>query len=162
MLKYTTTEVTFREIPDEITLCINISGCPIHCPDCHSKELWQDIGEILYPDTLLRLIEENKGITCVCFMGGDSDINELIKLTTLIKNTYGEDLAVAWYSGQNKIYNIFDYVKIGSYKKECGSLDVPTTNQRLFKSNFNEINNDLFWCWEDITYKFWRNDTNSN
>ena len=52
MLKYTTAEVTFREIPDEITLCINISNCPIHCADCHSKELWGDIGTELSFDEL--------------------------------------------------------------------------------------------------------------
>ena len=30
-MKYTGTEITFAEVPDEITLCINISNCP------HSK-----------------------------------------------------------------------------------------------------------------------------
>ena len=84
MLKYTTAQVTFREIPDEVTLCINISGCPIHCPDCHSKELWQNIGEDLTRSTLLRLIEENKGITCVCFMVGDSDMEYIQELVFLI------------------------------------------------------------------------------
>jgi len=39
MLKYTTAQVVFSEIPDEITLAINLSNCPIHCPNCHSKEL---------------------------------------------------------------------------------------------------------------------------
>ena len=159
MLKYTTTEVTFREIPDEVCLCINISNCPNHCPGCHSPELWEDIGEPLTKEVLLQLIKNNKGITCVCFMGGDSNIKELIELATLVRSKYGEDLAIAWYSGQNKIYNIFDYVKIGPYKKECGSLDVPTTNQKLFKSNFYDINDDRFWYWEDITYKFWKNDS---
>ena len=158
MLKYTTTQVTFREIPDEITLCINISNCPIHCPDCHSKELWGDIGEILYPDTLLRLIEENKGITCVCFMGSGNNIDEVIKLSYLIKDIYGFDFKTALYSGDNKIYQAFDYVKIGSYIKEYGSLDKPTTNQRLFKFNYVEPDGPGFW--EDITYKFWRHDTN--
>lgn len=153
MLKYTTAQVTFREIPDEVTLCINISGCPIRCPDCHSKELWEDIGEDLTRSTLLRLIEENKGITCVCFMGGDNDVNYLLELAYLIKNTYNDNIKIAWYSGRNKIYNIFDYVKIGPYKKEYGSLDNIKTNQRLFKSNFADINNDKYWYWEDITYK---------
>ena len=58
MLKYTTVQVTFREIPDEITLCINISNCPIRCPDCHSKELWNDIGTDLTPEELQQLIQE--------------------------------------------------------------------------------------------------------
>jgi len=158
MLKYTTAEVTFREIPDEITLCINISNCPIHCPDCHSKELWGDIGEILYPDTLLRLIEENKGITCVCFLGGDSDPEEITKLTHLVQEVYEGDIKVAWYSGRSifKIPLFFDYIKVGSYKKELGGLDSPITNQRLYK--FYYEGSQLYF--EDITYKFWRHDTN--
>lgn len=153
MLKYTTTQVTFREIPDEITLCINISNCPIHCPDCHSKELWNDIGEILYPDTLLRLIEENKGITCVCFMGHSSidEINEVIKLAHLIKDIY-DDIKVALYSGYTNIIkdtknNVFDYIKEGPYISTLGSIDKITTNQRFYKNisgNFIDIT-DIFW-----------------
>ena len=156
MLKYTTEEVTFREIPDEVCLCINISGCPIHCPDCHSKELWGDVGEILYPDTLLRLIEENKGITCVCFMGGDSDIWEVRKLIKVIRDIYNDDLKIAWYSGQDVIHPIImvetDYYKFGPYKKECEGLDSPTTNQRLW---YHDRDTGMA---KDITYKFWKND----
>ena len=29
MLKYLNAPVTFAEVPDEITLCINITGCPL-------------------------------------------------------------------------------------------------------------------------------------
>ena len=158
MLKYTTTQVTFREIPDEITLCINISNCPIKCPDCHSKELWSDIGTELTPEELLRLIHENNGISCVCFMGGDSDIWEIRKLIYIIRNKY-DKLAVAWYSGQDEMHPVMlaelDYYKYGSYKKEFGGLDKETTNQHLFKVNRN--NGTV----EDITYKFWKNDSNN-
>ena len=35
MLKYVNTGIVFQEIPDEVTLAINISGCPCHCPGCH-------------------------------------------------------------------------------------------------------------------------------
>lgn len=155
MLKYTTAQVAFREIPDEIVLCINISGCPIHCPKCHSKELWQDIGEELTRSTLLKLIDENKGISCVCFMGGDNDIEYLVDLAWLIKDRFGSTIKVAWYSGGSKIYNCsyFDYVKIGPYIEERGGLDNINTNQRLFKSNYSETQDGNFWYWEDITYK---------
>ena len=47
MVKYVDTLVTFAEFPNEISLCINISGCPNHCPGCHSPYLAQDIGEVL-------------------------------------------------------------------------------------------------------------------
>ena len=72
-MKYTDTMVTFSEVPDKISLCINISGCPNRCPGCHSPELWEDIGTELNEDSLTKLINKNEGITCVCFMGGDAD-----------------------------------------------------------------------------------------
>lgn len=156
MLKYTDTQVTFREIPDEITLCINISGCPIRCPDCHSKELWQDIGMELSFDELKRLIEQNKGITCVCFMGGDSDRLYIRELTQYINNLY-PSLKVAWYSGSDEaspvMLSSLDYYKYGSYKKQFGGLDQKTTNQRLFYVNRDK------GIVDDITYKFWKNDS---
>lgn len=155
MLKYTTAEVTFREVPDEVTLCINISNCPIHCPDCHSKELWGDIGEELTKSKLCSLIEENKGITCICFLGGDSDIFYLRKLIIYIRSIY-KNLRIGWYSGQDELHPIMlcelDYYKYGSYKKEFGGLDCPTTNQKLYVTDRSTGK-----C-KNITYKFWKTD----
>ena len=81
MLKYTTNQVTFSEVPDEITLCINISNCPHHCPGCHSPELWGNIGEPLTEAVIEDLLTSNRGITCVCFMGGDAEPLEVNKLS---------------------------------------------------------------------------------
>lgn len=39
MLKYVDTAIVFSEIPDEVTLAINISGCPNKCKNCHSQYL---------------------------------------------------------------------------------------------------------------------------
>lgn len=72
MLKYKDTQVCFQEVPDEISLCINISGCTIGCKNCHSIHLAEDNGELLTIEALSSLIEQNTGITCVCFMGGKS------------------------------------------------------------------------------------------
>ena len=47
MLKYVDTQVVFREIPNEITLAINISNCPFKCEECHSPYLREDIGKPL-------------------------------------------------------------------------------------------------------------------
>lgn len=155
MLKYTTSEVTFREIPDEITLCINISGCPIKCPDCHSKELWNNIGTELSFDELKRIIEQNKGITCVCFMGGDRSPSEILALAYVVRENF-PILKTAWYSGKDEIYDImvrrFDYLKLGPYIKELGGLSDPGTNQRMLKRIINNGEYKL----EDITYKFWK------
>lgn len=87
MLKYTNTQVVFREIPDEITLAINISGCPNHCEGCHSPYLAYDIGTELSFNELLRLISINPGITCIAFMGGDQDPGYINKLAEVIKHS---------------------------------------------------------------------------
>ena len=44
MLKYVNTDIVFQEIPDEVTLAVNISNCPCRCPGCHSEYLWEDVG----------------------------------------------------------------------------------------------------------------------
>lgn len=157
MLKYLNTEVTFAEIPDEITLCINITGCPNHCPGCHSQFLWHDVGEPLTPGVLDIIIPKNKGISCVCFMGGDQDPSAINDLAIHVRKTF-PDLKIAWYSGNNTIteelnFDNFDYIKIGSYNEELGGLDKKTTNQKLFK-----LYGPAFSEWVDITYKFWKNE----
>lgn len=150
-MKYTDTLVAFREIPDEITLCINISGCPIHCPDCHSKELWNDIGKKLTDTELQMLIDKNNGISCVCIMGGDKDYHEVEKASNIIKKN---NIKSAWYSGKDAIpldldLSLFDYIKIGPYISKFGPLNSPTTNQRLYKVEDNNLIN--------ITDKLWDN-----
>jgi len=167
-MKYTTSEVTFREIPDEVTLCINISNCPIHCPDCHSKELWGDIGTDLTKTELKKLIEANAGITCVCLMGGDADyltIKTMLSYMCILR--YNKNIKLALYSGRNSLEElhelygddlyIFDYVKVGPYVKELGGLDSRTTNQILYK-----IDQDFVGNVHDITSKFWRNGNKPN
>ena len=52
MLKYTNTDIVFQEIPDEVTLAVNLSGCPCHCPGCHSTHLWGDTGDPLTDEAI--------------------------------------------------------------------------------------------------------------
>jgi len=163
MLKYKDTMVTFSEIPEEVTLCINITGCPVHCPDCHSKWLWEDTGYILDGRAIDTLMSNNQGISCVCFMGGDNNPNEIYELAKFIKEHW--NLKVGWYSGmplrQDLPLEYLDYMKTGPYKKELGGLDSITTNQRLYKVmpkyafNSNKI---MYRYLDDITYKFWKKD----
>lgn len=88
MLKYVDTKVTFSEIPDEITLCINLSNCPCHCEGCHSSYLAEDIGKVLTITRINKLIEEYKGISAICFMGGDNDPKLVNHYAKLIKSEY--------------------------------------------------------------------------
>ena len=86
-MKYLDTMVTFSEFPDEIALCINITNCPFHCSGCHSPELWNNVGIKLSEELLGVLIDSNKGITCVGFMGGNvEEVNEFANFIKLHTN----------------------------------------------------------------------------
>ena len=152
MLKYVDTLVSFQEVPDEISLCINISNCPCHCEGCHSPYLAEDIGKELTEEELTELINVNKGISCVSFMGGDSDPGYILHLARYVREIY-PNLKIAWYSGREKLnscislnYHNFDYIKLGPYIPKLGGLDKETTNQIMYKIKDNEF--------IDITYRF--------
>ena len=68
MIKYTETQVTFSEVPDEISLCINISNCPHRCKNCHSPHLQEDIGEELTFEVLDKLINTSSFFKPNCFV----------------------------------------------------------------------------------------------
>ena len=154
MLMYADTKVVFAEVPDEVTLAINISNCPCNCKGCHSSYLGTDVGDPLLPEVLEELIDSNKGITCVAFMGGDSAPWEVHRLAMFIRVVFPH-LKVAWYSGRDSLHSRielnlqdFDYIKLGPYKEECGPLNSRTTNQRFYRV----VKNSLV----DITEKFWK------
>ena len=161
MVKYYNTMVVFEEIPNEITLAINITNCPCKCPGCHSKFLWGDIGTELTEEELEILIKKNDGVTCVCFMGGDASPQDICYLAEWIKKTHN-NLKVGWYSGKDEFYkNInfswFDYIKIGHYDDKFGALNNKTTNQKLFKLSHEDLNGEIERIdFKDITHLFWK------
>ena len=160
MLKYVDTKVTFSEVPDEISLCIEISNCPCHCKGCHSSYLAEDIGEPLNLQHLTNLIDSNRGISCVCIMGGDANPSEVDDIAQDIKEYYPE-LKVGWYSGRQELskdieLGNFDYIKLGPYKEEFGPLNSRTTNQRFYKVHIEPSGGNYWESLEDITNKFWK------
>jgi anaerobic ribonucleoside-triphosphate reductase activating protein len=154
MLKYVNTGVVFQEIPDEVTLAINISNCPCRCPGCHSNYLWQNVGTPLSAMELNNLIRRyESSITCVAFMGGDSEPTYIDTLARFIRREHPK-LKVAWYSGRQRIpsqvcRSDFDYIKLGPYIAHLGCLKERSTNQRLYK----RVVGDSF---TDITHLFWK------
>ena len=144
--------VVFEEIPDEITLAINISNCPCHCNGCHSKYLWEDIGNPLTFSALDSLMGKNDGITCVCFMGGDANPYVINSFAAYCREKH-PNIRVGWYSGRDKIpdeidLSNFDYIKVGRYDKKLGPLNSRSTNQIMYRvaSGGTLINiTDSFW-----------------
>lgn len=150
-MKYAYIEVACMEVPGEISLCIGITGCTVHCPGCHSKELWNAkygelLNEELYKDTLFKY--KNK-CSCICFMGGDQYQDELIKY---LEMAHEEGFLTALYTGQNWVdYDIMeqlDFLKVGPFIESLGGLVDRTTNQRMYHIDRGVL--------MDITSKFWR------
>lgn len=143
-LKYNGYSVVMQEVPNEVSLAINISGCPHKCEGCHSTYLWEYSGEYL-TDSIEELLNQYDNlITCVCFMGGDQNQEELLYCLKKVKE---RGLKTCLYSGVDDINVIhsnvkdsLDYLKIGRYNQELGGLDKKTTNQRMYDlANNKEI-----------------------
>lgn len=159
-LKYQGYAIGLQEVPDEISLIFNVSGCPYHCDGCHSQYLWKNSGRYLKKDIYEILNGVYKdGITCVCFMGGDQCLDELSDILRYIK--LRTHYKTCLYSGADNIgifkdilrNNLLDYIKIGSYKKELGGLSSKSTNQVFYKV-YRKNKNDIDVTLKDITYKF--------
>ena len=138
MLKCYSYDIVCQEIPDEISLAVNISGCPNRCPGCHSPWLWEDDGREMTTELLASLIEQySAAITCFCFMGGDADPSEIQKMSEWIK-MHHPHIKTAWYSGRAEIPEGFDimcldFIKLGPYIEALGGLKSPSTNQKLYR-----------------------------
>ncbi len=143
MLKYINSDIVFQEIPDEVTLAINISNCPCRCPGCHSKFLWADTGTPLTETSIDGFVAEfGQDMTCICFMGGDAEPAEVNRLAMYIRDRYA-GFKIGWYTGRTLISPLidtenFDYIKVGPYIAHLGPLKSPTTNQRLYLVNHSE------------------------
>lgn len=154
MLKYFDVAETLSEFPDEITLCINITQCPCKCENCSEPWLQKDQGTELTKDKLVELVEKHPYCSCIGFMGGDINHEEIKELALFIKEKY--HLKVGFYSGFEFInldlVEALDYYKIGKWKtpkgdmKEWhkttnGPLQFPWSNQLFFEIHDKKLIN---------------------
>ena len=153
MLKYAEIALSYREVPNEISLCIYLSGCKQNCENCHYLELKQiDYGEWLhlhYTDIIDLYLTQ---ATCVCFLGeGQGSKAEIEELSQYAVYANKLGLKTGLYCGRDAIIEPwmerFDYLKLGSYQPNFGPLDAPSTNQRMYRKSENG--------YIDITSMFW-------
>lgn len=156
MIKYlpSATSVVLEEIPDMVSLAVDISNCQGNCVGCHSPWLRDDIGVELTRDAVDKMIGDNFGVNCFLFLGEGRDRKALSDIASYISCKH--NLKIALYSGRAKIedelYEIFDFIKVGPYIPSFGPLNNPTTNQRLYR--ITHLPSQLPIC-EDITSRFW-------
>lgn len=153
MLRYIDFGLSHMEVPGEASICIYITGCPNRCPECHYRVLQlQDSGELLGKNLDTILAFYSPIASCVCFLGegtaGDADRDELIDYAEKVHDL---KLKCCLYSGRDTEIEdwmqVFDYVKVGRYRKDCGPISSPNTNQRMYKKT-NE-------GYTDMTTEFW-------
>lgn len=158
MLKYLYSQVYTKEVPKELSLGISVLGCPVHCPECHSPHMWdvncEGEGTNLTVEALENIIEQQKWVSCVLFFGGEWNmpyLNELLRKCKELgyKTALYSGHTLDWFKVKHPNYYLYlDYIKVGRYDSKYGSLDYPSTNQRLYKLDTNE----------DITHLFWKTD----
>lgn len=177
------TSVVMEEIPDKVTLAVDISNCTGLCEGCHSPFLRRDMGVELSRGAVDRLLSENFGVNCFLFLGEGNDHEALIAIARYIRSAYPA-LSLAIYSGREQveddIWRLFDYVKVGPFRPSCGPLNNPATNQRLYRVHHHrpadddatasiprcgpqtrgsaepaQAHGDRGFTLEDITSRFW-------
>ena len=157
MIKYVPgmTSVVIEEIPDRVSLAVDISNCQGNCVGCHSPFLREDIGEELTEDVVSSLVEANFGVNCFLFLGEGNDLPALLRLAD---HVHSLGLEAALYSGRKEverdIYLTFDYVKTGPYMEHFGPLNERTTNQRLYKV-IHDPSSKPDYRLIDLTSRFW-------
>ena len=149
------TGITLNEVPDKVAFFIELGSCTQRCKGCHSKELWEKVKEPTSLDTLLKEVEKatDKGANAIVLMGGTCNGLNIKELSTILQAL--SDIApTCLYSGSDdqKLNRFFaentniTWIKTGSYKEELGGLSSPTTNQRFYRKEYEEIfKNHQYW-----------------
>lgn len=143
-MNYYKYDIVFQEIPDEISLAIYFTGCPLQCKGCHSPELWNPKnGSVFTSPVLKSLLQQYEGeISCLLFMGGEWNEKELISFAELAVSL---KIKVALYTGRelhqlsSQLISHLTYLKTGPWREELGGLDSPTTNQKIHLLNKEQI-----------------------
>lgn len=146
-LTYVDCQVVLQEVPDNISLCFSICGCPLSCKGCHSPFLRKkENGQTLTNQIYKNYIEKYEGfISCVLFMGGEWCQRDLIEKLKIAKK-YG--LETCLYTGMDDvsedIKKHLTWIKTGPWIQELGGLESHRTNQRFIEVKTGKILNSKF------------------
>ena len=142
-------QIVLQEVPSEISICFNITGCNLRCDGCHSPYLWKEgTGEQLTPEIYLNTLKKYKGFaSCVLFMGGEWHEKELIENLELAQSL---GYKTCLYTGlkmddlSSQILNHLTWLKHGAWVQELGGLKDLNTNQKFIDVKQNKLLNHLF------------------
>lgn len=140
-------QITFQEVPNEVSLAFLITGCRLRCRGCHSPDTWPEkAGKPLTTSLFIQFVERYQSlITCVLFYGGEWQPNSLIEKLQI---AHQYDLKTCLYTGQESIAPSIevhlDFLKTGPWVESLGGLISPSTNQRFIDLKSGQCLNHLF------------------
>ncbi|WP_088330992.1 anaerobic ribonucleoside-triphosphate reductase activating protein [Lacimicrobium sp. SS2-24] len=140
-------QICFQEVPDEVSLAFTITGCPLACAGCHSRDTWDpDKGDALTDATFEVWLERYQHlITCVLFFGGEWHPDVLLNKLRIARQA---GLKTCLYTGMNsvpaRLQSQLDYLKTGRWHTELGGLDSATTNQKFLELGSGNLLNFRF------------------
>ncbi len=148
-LTFTTEQIVWQEVPNEVSLAFLIAGCPLGCKGCHSTDSWKSgQGTPLTLDYLSQRLDKYNGLlTCVLFMGGEWQTDTLHSLLQLVQ---ARGLRTCLYTGlekdevPEKLLPYLTYLKTGRWIAELGGLDSPRTNQCFIDLRDGRVLNHYF------------------
>lgn len=166
--------ITFAEVPEKCAVFLELGDCKQYCKGCHTPELCKPMkDEDCWAiedcvDIVNSYIED--GANAIVVLGGTDCHSYTLESLQCLLEALGECAPVCLYSGSDDKNKMLDfardsgctYVKVGSYKEECGGLQQPTTNQRFYKLEYEQIidfkerNYSCRSVWVDKTAEFWR------
>lgn len=120
-----------------------VSGCTIHCYDCHNPDLWDfSLGEQPDINKILTKIDSAPGlIKKVWILGGEPLDQDLSQLASLIKVIRSRPVEIwLWTSYELdsvplEIIQLIDFVKCGKYEDTLKTAENITFNISLASSN---------------------------
>lgn len=132
-IRYFNITSVLQEVPNEISMCINLAGCPHKCKGCSWEKTTESMTryELTLDEFKLKLEKDNNMHTCICFMGGDWFSNLIDFVMTAKEYGYKTCLYTGGKQISTELLKYLDYIKVGGYKEQLGGLDSPTTNQRF-------------------------------
>lgn len=148
VIRYSSEEIVWQEVPGETSLAYTVTGCPVGCKGCHSVDTWPvGSGIELSPGRFAQRLYDYQGlITCVLFLGGEWHHEELL---VMLKIARGQGLKTCLYTGLERIpaeiEKQLDYLKTGPWVARRGGLESRSTNQRFMNVKSGELLNVHFW-----------------
>lgn len=140
-------QICFQEVPDEVSLAFTMTGCPLACVGCHSRDTWDPYTGQALTDSAFKVWLERyqRLITCVLFFGGEWHPDALLAKLRIARQAA---LKTCLYTGMDRVparlQSQLDYLKTGRWRTELGGLERATTNQKFVELGSGNLLNFRF------------------